>query len=83
MSILTSVDSVAWSKYSAANDSVPDTPKPAPKDDDPDLAQRKTLIGESHNQSVSWHVSSLSTLTILSFIIFECVVFIATSSRNR
>lgn len=37
--MLTSVDSVAWSKCSAANDSAPDTPKPAPNDDDPDLAQ--------------------------------------------
>lgn len=39
VNILTSVDSVAYLKCNAANDSVLDTPKLVPKDDDHDLNQ--------------------------------------------
>lgn len=49
---LTSADSVAWSKCSAADDSALDTREPAPTDDVHDLAQFQNFIQLNFNQTL-------------------------------
>lgn len=79
-SILTSVDSAAYSECSVADDSALDTPELAPNDDDHDLARKINTLNTSNNHSIA---ESLSTLTILPFVVFVWLIFVAACPRNR